>query len=196
MSPRTGRRSGEGDTRRDITDAARSLFAEQGYDGTSLRAVARAAGVDPALVHHYFDGKSDLFTASFALPLEPAALVARITDGPREQLGERLVRTFLHVWTGPGAEHLVGILRSALTTEAAATMLREFMTATLLQGVAAELDAPDARTRAALCASQLVGVGVLRQVIGFAPLRELDDDELVARLAPTLQHHLTGPSPG
>ncbi len=167
MSPRTGRRAGSGDTQAEILAAARSLFADQGYDATSLRAVARAADVDPALVHHYFDGKPDLFTSSFELPIDPSMLVPKILDGPRDELGERLARVFVEVWTGPGAEHLVGILRSALTHEAAAAMLREFMTGTLLEGVAGGLDVEQPRTRAALCASHLVGLGVLRQVIGF-----------------------------
>lgn len=196
MSPRSGRRTGDTDTREEILAAARSLFAEQGYDATSLRAVARAADVDPALVHHYFDGKADLFASSFALPIDPDVLVPRILDGPRDELGQRIAAVFVEVWTGPGAEHLVGILRSALTHDAAAAMLREFMSATLLEGVAGGLDVDQARTRAALCASHLVGLGVLRQVIGFPPLRNLDDGELVAWIAPVLQHYLTGPLPG
>lgn len=196
MSPRTGRRGGDVDTREEILAAARSLFAEQGYDATSLRAVARAANVDPALVHHYFgDGKPDLFASSFALPFQPEAMVPRITDGPSEEIGERLTGLFLEVWGGSGAEHLVGILRSALTHDAAAAMLREFMTATVLEGVAQALDVAEPRTRAALCASHLVGLGVLREVLEFAPLRELSDEELAAWLAPTLQRYLTGPLP-
>ena len=204
MSPRTGRRSGDvdtreeilGDTRDDILVAARSLFAARGYDATSLRAIARAAEVDPALVHHYFDGKADVFTSAFALPFPPEVMVPRVVDGPRDEIGERLVRLFLDVWNGPGAEHLVGILRSALTHEAAAAMLREFMTATLLEGIASSLDVDEPRTRAALCAAHVVGLGVLRPIIGFRALREVDDEELVAGVAPTLQRYLTGPLPG
>lgn len=195
MSPRTGRRPGETDTREEILSAARSLFAERGYDATSLRAVARAAEVDPALVHHYFDGKSDLFSSSFELPFRPDELVPQVLDGPADELGERVARLFVQVWGGPGAEHLVGVLRSALTHDDAARMLREFMTSTLLDGIAGGLDVEQPRTRAALCASHLVGLGMLRQVIGFAPLRELSDEELVAWLAPTLQRYLTGPLP-
>ena len=196
MSPRTGRRPGDADTRQQILDAARVLFAEQGYDATSLRAVARAAAVDPALVHHYFDGKPGVFTAAFAFPFSPRDLVARVTDGPVDEIGARLVRLFLEVWNGPGADHLAGILRSALTHDEAAAMLREFMTSTLLEGVAHALDVDQPRTRAALCASHLVGLGVLRQIIGFRPLRDLADDDVVAWLAPTLQRYLTGPAPG
>lgn len=195
MSPRTGRRAGDADTREEILAAARTLFAEHGYDATSLRAVAREADVDPALVHHYFDGKSDLFTSTFEIPLSPAAVLPRVVDGPRAEIGERLIRMFLDVWGGPGAEHLVGILRSALTNDDAATMLREFMTATILEGVAQSLDVTEPRTRAALCASHLVGLGVLREIIGFGPLRALSDDQVVAWVAPTLQRYLTGPLP-
>lgn len=195
MSPRTGRRPDGADTRGEILAAARSLFAAHGYDATSLRAVAREAGVDPALLHHYFDGKPDLFTSSFELPFATEELLPRVVDGPRERIGERLVRLFLQVWGGPGAEHLVGVLRSALTHDQAAAMLREFMTATILEGVAGALDVAEPRTRAALCASHLVGLGVLREILGFAPLRAMSDDQLVAWVAPTLQRYLTGPLP-
>ena len=195
MSPRTGRRSGDVDTRAEILGAARTLFAADGYDATSLRAIARAADVDPALVHHYFNGKPDVFASAFALPFSPDDVLPRLADGPPDELGERVVRLFLAVWDGPGAEHLAGILRSALTHDAAAAMLREFMTATLLEGIARSLDVEEPRTRAALCAAHLVGLGVLRQILGFAPLRELDDETLVAWLAPTLQRYLTGPLP-
>lgn len=195
MSPRTGRRPDGSDTREEILTAARSLFAEHGYDAISLRAVAREADVDPALVHHYFDGKPDLFTSSFALPFRPETVVPQVVEGPRDQLGERLVRMFLAIWGGPGAEHLVGILRSAMTNDAAAAMLREFMTATILEGVAGSLEVDESRGRAALCAAHLVGIGVLREIIGFAPLRELADEEVVAWVAPTLQRYLTGPLP-
>lgn len=195
MSPRTGRRSGDADTRGEILAAARSRFAEDGYDATSLRGIARAAGVDPALVHHYFDGKAGLFAAAFELPFAPEVMVPRVVEGPRDGIGERVVRLYLDVWTGPGADHLVGILRSALTHDEAAAMLREFMTATLLEGIARSLDVDEPRTRAALCASHLVGLGVLRQVIGFPALRDLDDETVVAWVAPVLQRYLTGPLP-
>lgn len=195
MTRPPGRRSGAPDTREEILAAARTLFAADGYDATSLRAVAREAGVDPALIHHYFDGKVELFTSAFALPFEPEVLVARLLDGPVDELGERLARTFIEVWGGPGADHLVGILRSALIQDAAAAMLREFMTATMLEGVASALEVDHARTRASLCAAHVVGLGVLRQVIGFPALRELSDEELVAWLAPVLQRYLTGPAP-
>lgn len=195
MSPRSGRRAGDTDTRQEILAAARSRFAEDGYDATSLRSIARLADVDPALVHHYFDGKADVFTAAFELPLQPEVLLPRLLDGPPDELGERVVRLFLGVWRGPGAEHIVGILRSALTHDAAAAMLREFMTATMLEGVARAVDTDRPRTRAALCASHLVGLGVLREIIGFQALRDLDDEEVVAWVAPTLQRYLTGPLP-
>ena len=195
MSPRTGRRSGDIDTREEILAAARTLFAAGGYDATSLRAIARAADVDPALVHHYFDGKAEVFAAAFELPFSPEVLLPRLLEGPDDELGERVVGLFLDVWDGPGAEHLGGILRSALTHDEAAAMLREFMTATLLEGIAQALDVDQPRTRAALCAAHLVGLGVLRQLIGFQPLREVDDRLLVAWVAPALQRYLTGPPP-
>lgn len=195
MTPRAGRRGGDADTRGTILAAARSLFAADGYDATSLRAIARAADVDPALVHHYFDGKSDVFASAFSLPLSPDEVLPQLTAAPPDQLGERIVRLFLEVWNGPGAEHLAGILRSSLTHDGAAAMLPEYMIGTLLEGVVGTLGVDEPRRRAALCATQLVGLAVLRQVIGFAPLRELDDEDLVAWVGPVLQGYLTGPTP-
>lgn len=195
MSGRTGRRPGGQDTRGDILDAARGLFTEHGFDRTSLRAIAREAGVDPALVHHYFTDKAELFAEALSMPLSPAVVVRRVFDGPVETLGERLLATYIAVWEGPGADRIVAILRSAMTHDDAARMLREFMTATLLRGLGEHLDVDQPELRASLCASQIVGLGVLREVLGFTPLTATDTPALMAWVAPTLQRYLTGPAP-
>ena len=135
MSPRVedaarqrGRRPGGPDTRAAIVDAARSSFAANGYDKASLRGIARDAGVDPALVHHYFDGKAALFAETMAVPVNPSELIERVLDGDRERLGWRLVDTFLTVWEPPERrDGLVALVRSSLTSEEAARMLREFL---------------------------------------------------------------------
>ena len=102
-------------------DAACSEFSARGYDASSLRAIARLAEVDPALVHHYFDGKTALFVESMSLPVNPSFLIDRILDGPREQVGERLARTFFDSWDSPqGRERLVALIRSAVTNDDAA----------------------------------------------------------------------------
>lgn len=195
MNPRTGRRSGDVDTRGEILDAARELFTAQGFDQTSMREVARAAGVDPALIHHYFDNKTALFAAALEFPFDPSDVLKALTRGPLVTLGERIVRLYLQVWEGPGGASMIAVFKSATTNEHAATMLREFMTATLLKGIAAGLDVEQAELRASLCASQIVGVAVLRNIIGFQPLVRTDIDTLVAWLGPTLQRYLTAEGP-
>lgn len=195
MSPRTGRRPGDADTRQEILAAARDRFIHDGFDRTSMRGVARQAGVDPALVHHYFSDKTALFVAAMELPFEPADMVASVVEGPLDGIGERLVRLFLQVWDGPGGDHLVGLLRAAAVNDEAARMLREFITATVLTGVAARLDVDQPEVRAALCGAQIVGAGVLRRIVQLPPLVALEDEALVAWLAPTLQRYLTAPSP-
>ncbi|HEY7717565.1 MAG TPA: TetR family transcriptional regulator [Pedococcus sp.] len=127
MSPR-GRRPGGEDTRGAIVEAARAEFAEQGYEATSLRGIARRASVDPALVHHYFEGKPGLFAEVMSLPVDPTALVDRILAAPRDQVGEALVRAFLTIWDSPeGRPRFQALMRSALSHEEAARMLREFL---------------------------------------------------------------------
>ena len=96
-----GRRPGGPDTRGEILDAARETFAAKGFEGTSLRAVARAAGVDAALVHHYFDGKESLFVEAMALPIDPRVVAERVLDGPVDGIGDRIIGTFLAVWEAP-----------------------------------------------------------------------------------------------
>src|SRR6266566_170590 len=98
---RTGRRPGNQDTREAILAAAREAFAERGYDRVSIRAIATSAGVDPALVHHYFGTKDQLFLATVDAPIDPGEILPKILAGERDELPERLVRTFLSVWDHP-----------------------------------------------------------------------------------------------
>lgn len=186
---RPGRRPGPSATRPLIVKAARELFAEKGFDGTSLRAVARAAGVDPALVHHYFAGKEALFVEALEFPFDPAELVPRLLAGPRAELGERLVRTFLAIWGDPELRpRLEAIVRSAVSGERGAALLREFLTAAVLGRLAEELEVP--RLRVAAAASQVLGFVLLRYVVAVPPVAAASDDEVVALLAPTVQRYL------
>lgn len=191
MSPR-GRRPGGEDTRSGILTAARAEFAEQGYDATSLRGIARRAGVDPALVHHYFGSKEQVFVAAMELPFEPAELLPQVLDGDPEGLGERLVRLFLRIWADPDFRTpMLGMLRSALTGEQGAAMLREFVGSALLARIA-EAAGPVDRLRLEAAAAQMVGVVLLRHVVRMEPLASATEDEIVAVVAPTLQRYLVG----
>ncbi|KQU65496.1 hypothetical protein ASD62_08740 [Phycicoccus sp. Root563] len=195
MSPR-GRRPGASDTKASILAAARADFAEQGYDATSVRGVARRAEVDPALVHHYFGGKAALFAAVMDIPADPAVLIAAIVHGPRERVGENLVRTFLRVWDGEeGKERFQALIRSALTHHEATVMLREFLTREVFGRVLREL-APqgepphELELRAGLAASQMVGLAVMRYIVEFPAVADASHDELAAQLGPTIQRYL------
>ncbi|MGZ9932551.1 TetR/AcrR family transcriptional regulator [Streptomyces sp. NC-S4] len=197
------RRRGPGRPRQDEADdgpgtqerirlAAREVFAERGYDKTSVRGIAKVAGVDPALVHHYFGSKDDLFAAAIEVSIEPALVVpAIIGEGP-DGIGERLARFFLGVWENPVTRvPLLAVIRSALTHEAAAKVLRQLVLRRLLERVAADLDVPDPTFRAELAASHMVGIAILRYVVQVEPLASADPEKIVALVAPTLQRYLT-----
>ena len=191
---RSGRRPGNQDTRQSILDAARSVFAERGFDNASIRAIAVEAKVDPALVHHYFGTKDKLFQASMNLPLDPSELVPKALAGPREEAGERLVRMFLGVWDSPAGVAAVAMLRSAMSNEWTARLLREFLITQVLRRAIAELSLDDenAKLRASLVASQMVGVAVARYILKLEPLAGADPETLVRAIAPNVQRYLTG----
>ncbi|MFF4084588.1 TetR family transcriptional regulator [Streptomyces sp. NPDC001777] len=180
------------DARTRILDAARAEFAERGYDKTSIRGVARAAGVDSALVHHYFGTKDEVFAAAVELSFEPALAIPAVLGEGTEGLGERLARYFLSVWENPASRApLLAVMRSALTHEAAAKVLRGFVLRRLLERVAEALDVPDATFRAELAASHMIGIVMLRYVLRTEPLASAPPERIVELVAPTLQRYLT-----
>jgi len=184
-----GRRPGPSDTRETILAAARALFAEKGYDGASLRAIARAADVDPALVHHYFGNKEGVFVEAMRFPADPAVVFPRITAFPKERLGEAMVRVFLEIWgDDERREPLIAMLRSAMTNERAATLLREFVTKALFGRARDFTEAPLLNIEAA--AGQMIGIMVFRYVLRAEPMASASEDELVELVAPTLQRYL------
>ena len=197
MSPR-GRRPGGPDTRAAIVDSARAEFAAKGYDGTSLRGIARAAEVDPALIHHYFDGKADLFAQVIAIPVDPTTLISGVIAGPVEGVGERLARTFFSVWERPGADlAFQALVRSASSQETVARALGEFVRREIVGRVADEVAAasgealgPKAGQRMGAAAGQMLGIAMLRYVVRLPAMVEADVEDLVDLLAPTLQRYL------
>ncbi|MFJ3667501.1 TetR family transcriptional regulator [Streptomyces sp. NPDC090106] len=196
-SRRRGRppRSESADTRDRILGAAREEFSQRGYDKTSVRGIAKAAGVDPALVHHYFGTKEQVFEAAVEVVFAPAVKVRDAAfDGPLDGIGERMTRFVLGLWENPVSRApLLAVVRSAVTNDAAASVFRRLISAQLMRRVAAELDVPDAELRAELAAAQLVGVAMLRYVIKIEPIASADAEEIVARVAPVVQGHLTNP---
>lgn len=195
---RTGRRKGRPDTRETILRAAREAFAERGFDGASVRAIATSAGVDPALVYHYFATKNELFLAVVGAPIDPVGFIEDAATGSENELGERLVRTFVSVWGDPKfGPAVVAVLRSAIAHEWSARLLRDFATTQILRRIVANLDLPpdEAALRSALVASQMLGLGVTRYLFKLEPIASLDVDVLVGVIGPTVQRYLTGELP-
>lgn len=186
-----GRRPGGADTRQDILAAARTEFAAHGYENTSMRAIARCAGVNSALLHHYFGTKDQLFLAALDFPLQPRELIHRVIDGDRAEVGERLVRfAFGLLEEGASRERVLAVLRAAATNEQMARLLRGFMVREIVGPIAAALDAPRAELRAELVMTQVVGLIMGRYVLAVEPLASAPVEELVPLLAPTLQRYL------
>jgi AcrR family transcriptional regulator len=190
---RTGRRPGEPDTRERIADAARRLFAERGFDRTSIRAVAAEAGVDPALVHHYFGTKQRLFLEAVDFPIDAVRSLELLSVDDVDGVGERLVRFALELWDDPVVlPRLLGVLRSAVTDAEAARMLAVLFTrqgpVQLVRGLGS--DQPD--LRAELVGTQLVGLAVARHVLRVEPLASADHETIVAAVGPTMQRYLVG----
>ncbi|WP_062349195.1 TetR/AcrR family transcriptional regulator [Herbidospora yilanensis] len=186
---RPGRRPGSLDTRGEIITAARGVFAEKGFDKATVRGIARAANVDPALVHHYFDTKEGLFVAAMQFPVEPSVAVPMILAGPREELGERLIRFILTVASDEDRRApIIAMIRSAMSNEQAATMVREFLGEAVLQRLAQGLGIDPIRIEAAF--GQMIGVVMLRYIVKIEPIASATPDELVALLAPTLQRYV------
>jgi AcrR family transcriptional regulator len=190
---RTGRRPGESGTRDAILEAARREFAQHGYDRATIRGVARGAGVDPALVHYFFGTKTELFTAAMQLPINPAELVQTLLAGEPELIGERLIGTFLAVWDHAATRDVfIGLLRSAVTDDHAAALLREFAVRELFGRVAAALGTPDAELRASLVFSQIFGLAVARYILRIEPLASTPGQVVAAAVGPTIQRYITG----
>jgi AcrR family transcriptional regulator len=192
---RRGRRPAGQDTKDALLAAARAEFSAHGYQGAKVRSIAAAAGVDAAMVNHWFGGKEGLFAAAMDLPISPDVLLGRLLDGGVEDLGERIVRTFLTVWDGTGGGAFVALLRSVSSHEQAARMLREFITEVLFRRLADVVGPDRPALRASLCGSQLVGLGMARYVIKFEPLASTDIATLAVTIGPNLQRYLTEPLP-
>ncbi len=194
MVRRSGRRPGNQDTRQSILDAARAVFAERGFDQASIRAIATEAKVDPALVHHYFGTKDKLFLASMNAPLDPAELVPKALAGPRDEAGERLIRLVLSVWDSPAGTAAVALLRSAMSNEWTARLMREFVVTQVLRRAVAEMgmQGEEAALRAALVATQISGLAVVRYILKVEPVASADPEQLVRAIAPNVQRYLTG----
>jgi AcrR family transcriptional regulator len=191
---RRGRRPGRSGAREAILDAARAAFATHAYAQASLRGIARCAGVDPALVSHYFGSKAGLFVAATDWPFDPAeSLRATLAGGP-DEVGRRLAEFFFSHWSVPGKRvSVLGLFEAAFTDPTVAALLREFFVDEIFVPMLTELGVDQVPLRAGLLASQLHGVILSRYVLDLLSQEASDDATVIAAIAPTLQRYATGP---
>ncbi|GAA5076254.1 TetR family transcriptional regulator [Nocardia iowensis] len=190
---RTGRRPGRSGAREAILRAARARFSEAGFDKTSIRSVAGDAGVDPALVHHYFGTKQELFAAVVQLPMDPEITLRAVDSAPLDRLGEAILRAVLGVWDSPAGAGIVAMVRSIIAggdTALARSFLLEIVLERVRQRIATPAD--DGRLRVALVASQMVGLLMTRKIVELEPIPSATIEEVVTAVAPNLQRYLTG----
>lgn len=188
-----GRRRGDPETTKAaILDAARRLFGEVGFERATVRAIAGAADVDPALVNHHFGGKHQLFVAAHQLPFDPADLLAHLDEIPLDRRGAHIVRLYLTMMESRSSPAL-SLLRAAATNDDAAKMLREFITSAFIERDPPLVAGPDGARRLALAGAHMIGVVFGRVVLQLEPLASATVDELVDAIGPTVQRYLDEP---
>jgi AcrR family transcriptional regulator len=189
-----GRRPGNADTRGEIVEAAKHVFAAKGYDGASLRAVAREAGVDPALVHHYFDGKASLFVAAMALPFDPRTVAEHTAASPPASVGARIIEGFLTMWdhaAGTGSSFAACAAGMAASTNVADAM-REFVADRVWGNTPVKEGESDSPTRHALISSQLMGLAFTRYIMRVPPVSTATPEQIGRWAGPTLDRYISG----
>lgn len=192
-SKRPGRRPGASSTRDDILASARKLFAVNGIDKTSIRAIATEAGVDPALIHHYFGTKLDLFRAVVQLPVDPSVVLQPLREVPIDQLGVTIPRLIVTLWDSELGANVLAVFRAALTG-ADDGLVRAFFREVLVDIIAERVDNPvgSGVLRAEFVISQMSGILVTRYIMRIEPLASLTVDQITATVGPNIQRYLTG----
>ncbi|HEV2712595.1 MAG TPA: TetR family transcriptional regulator [Gaiellaceae bacterium] len=196
MARRSGRRPGDSGTREAIREAAARLFAERGYDRTSMRAIAAAAGVDQKLIAHFFGSKQRLFVEVFTPPFDPAVAIPELFAADRADIGERVANFLLGVLESPeGRRRMTGLIRAAASQPEAAAMVRDLIGREILARIVEALGVEDADVRASLLGSQVVGLAMARYIVGVEPLASMPAGAVAAAIAPNLQRYLVEPLP-
>lgn len=193
---RPGRPPGSSDTREKILASARELFARNGIGNTSIRSIASDAGVDPALVHHYFGTKEKLFTAAINVDFDPAEILGPLSTAPIDELGRILPSLIVPLWDSEAGAGLIATLRSALTGDDI-SIFRSFLRDVVITTLAARLDDPPGTgvVRAEFAATQMLGVLMARHVLKLEPMASLPVEQIVDMIAPNLQRYFTGELP-
>jgi AcrR family transcriptional regulator len=173
-------------TRAAILDAAQRLFAQHGHDRTTVRDIAAAASIDPAMVIRYFGSKDELFVRASAFDLR----LPDLSKIKRAQVGETLVRHFLELGDRFGG--ITVLLRSAASNEYAATRVLELFATQVVPAFERFGNRSTADERAGLVASQLFGLALCRYILKVPPVAQMTREEIVKKVGPTLQHHAIG----
>jgi AcrR family transcriptional regulator len=193
MARTRGRRPGGLDTRSAIITEARRQFGEHGFGSTTLRSIAAAVDVDPRLVLHYFGSKQGLFEAAVELPIDPELVVRTVLLADDGDLGTRAAEFIFSVLDEPVRRlAFTSLLRAAVADPEAARLVRDILSTRILLPIARAVASDQPELRAALMASQVVGLAVALYVIGFPPLVSAPRDTLVGALAPVVRHYLQG----
>jgi AcrR family transcriptional regulator len=194
---RPGRPAGSSNTRDRILASARELFARNGISNTSIRAVAAAADVDSALVHHYFGTKEQLFAAAVHIPIDPMDVIGPLRDVPVEELGYKLPSMLLPLWDSEIGTAFIATLRSILAGSEV-NLFRTFIQDVIAVEVGTRVDDPpgSGNIRIQFVASQLVGVVMARYILELEPFASLPPQQIADTIAPNLQRYLTGDLPG
>ncbi len=176
------------DPRSGLLDAARGVFAASGYARTTMKGVAAAAGVAPEVLRRYYASKGDLFAAALRLPTDPATAVPTLLAPGLEGLGDRLVRFMLTTLDDPQARaDLLGLVRAGGSAYSSTRALQEYVESAVVDRIVAAIGVPDARMRAALISSYLVGIAVGRYVARIEPLASASDEHVVRLVGPVIQ---------
>jgi AcrR family transcriptional regulator len=193
---RPGRPAGNSDTRQRILENARVLFARNGISNTSIRAVAAAAGVDSALVHHYFGTKEKLFAAAVRIPIDPMDIIGALREVPVDELGYTIPSTLLPLWDSELGSGLIATLRSIIAGSEV-NLFRSFIQDVIAVELGARVDDPPGSgiIRIQFVASQLAGVLLARYILDLEPFKSLPADQIARTIAPNLQRYLTGDLP-
>ena len=192
-----GRRTDGGQAKEAIQQAARRLFAEHGFDRTSVRQVALAAGVDPMLVTHYFKTKAGLFAAVVQPPVDPQVAIDFVLEEGPDHAGERLARFVLRTLETPESQKwIVAMVRAATAEPEVAAVVRERMAEPLVIPLAKAAGGGDPEYRAMLLITQLLGLVTARYILKIEPLASRPVRDVAADVAGTFQRYLTGPVGG
>jgi AcrR family transcriptional regulator len=189
---RPGRWRSGAESKQRVLQVARELFGQNGYSGTTVRAIATAAGVDPAMVFYFFGTKQGLFSAVIDMSENVPPAIESIFAGSLDTIGERIVRTLVENLDKSDRTPLVMLTRSAPTDPQSEALMREFIDREITDRLAALLGTPDAALRAGMVNVQILGLTVARYIVRIEPIASASVDELAAMFGPLVQHCLTG----